>query len=97
MTAATAGKRHFKGLALVGGHPALDLLNSVKYRGRADPMDTLRSYNDVVDWVELVQVIDGHEAETLRGLAAEDPETSGAIFRDICIFRENLRCVLDPG
>ncbi len=97
MTSSVTQNLYFKDLALVGGHRALDLLNSVKYRGRIDPMDAFGSFNDVVDWAKLIQIIDTHEAEILRILAGNNSDLSNVIFRDICAFRENLRCVLEPG
>lgn len=97
MAPPAAGKRYFMGLALIGGHPALDLVNSVKYRGRPDPQDTLCSFRQVVDWARIARIIEHREVTTLHRLATQDPRACDVILTDIHSLRENLRCILEPG
>jgi predicted RNA-binding Zn ribbon-like protein len=40
----------FDGLPLVGGHPALDLLNTVEFRGKQEPGDRLDSIEKLMRW-----------------------------------------------
>lgn len=84
----------FRSLKLVGGHPCLDLLNTVKYRGRADPQDRLGCFDDIVNWAALAGVIDDSETQILDDLAKEHPVRANEIYLDICQFRENLRQAL---
>jgi predicted RNA-binding Zn ribbon-like protein len=40
----------FDGLPLVGGHPALDFMNTVEYRGEPEPGDRLDSFESLARW-----------------------------------------------
>jgi predicted RNA-binding Zn ribbon-like protein len=40
----------FGGLQLVGGHPALDFMNTVEYRGEPEPGDRLDSFERLARW-----------------------------------------------
>ncbi len=42
---------------LVGGHPALDLLNTVEWRGRAQPEDTLQDFTALLSWGRRLGVV----------------------------------------
>ena len=84
----------FRKLKLVGGHPSLDLLNTVKYRGRADPQDRLGCFEDIANWAALAGLIDDSETQTLDDMAKENPVRANNIYLDICRFRENLRQAL---
>jgi predicted RNA-binding Zn ribbon-like protein len=42
--------KEFDGLRLVGGHPALDLMNTVEYRGEPEPGDRLDSFERLARW-----------------------------------------------
>jgi predicted RNA-binding Zn ribbon-like protein len=57
----------FDGLPLVGGHPALDLLNTVEFRGRPEPGDRLNSFENLARW------------STVAGLLTRDELTRIAI------------------
>ncbi len=85
----------FHGLALVGGHPALDFLNTVKYRGAAVPNDRLATFMDVVDWTRVAGLISDVEA---RNLAKSIHDISGVarLHEEICAFREHLRLLFYP-
>lgn len=79
----------FQGLHLVAGHPALDLVNTVKYRGQPDPQDTLDSFASVVEWAHVAGLID--TAEKLALLPRDAPE----IWHKIIALREALWTVLN--
>jgi predicted RNA-binding Zn ribbon-like protein len=87
----------FRGLALVGGHPALDFLNTVKYRGAADPHDRLATFKDVAEWARIAGLISDADARNLSRSVRDKPDT--AHLRDeICSFREHLRLLFHaPG
>lgn len=80
----------FRGLALVGGHPALDFLNTVKYRGTAHPGDRLAAFEDVVAWARIAVLISDGEARRLAR-PVQDKADTARVCREIGAFRENLR------
>ncbi|SCB62303.1 Conserved protein containing a Zn-ribbon-like motif, possibly RNA-binding [Rhizobium aethiopicum] len=60
-------------MRLSGGHPALDLVNTVdSRRGRQGP-DFLRSFDDVLGFTERLQLIDAGGLARLRKRATADP------------------------
>jgi len=80
----------FRELALIGGHPALDFLNTVKHRGEDDPQDRLTSLSDVIVWARVAGLLSEAEANRL----ARQPGKSASAMRvwtDICAFREEVR------
>jgi len=82
----------FHGLALVAGHPALDFLNTVKYRGANEPNDRLATFTDIVDWARAAGLISSAERRILvrRVWKKEDTER---LCREIVEFREHLRAL----
>ena len=82
----------FDGLAQVGGHPALDFLNTVKYRGAAEPGERLRSFADCLRWARVAGLVS--EAEV-----AAMPDVDGAeaehCLRQIITLREAARRLFD--
>jgi predicted RNA-binding Zn ribbon-like protein len=60
--------KEFDGLRLVGGHPALDFMNTVEYRGEPDPGDRLDSFESLARW------------SATAGLLSQD-ELTGVIVR----------------
>lgn len=81
----------FRGLHLVAGHPALDLANTVKYRGQPDPQDRLLDFATVVDWAQVAGLIDGVQADML---AQKD---SPAVWRRVLALREGLWALLNAN
>ena len=55
----------FRELSLIGGHAALDFLNTVKYRGGDDPQAKLSSLSDVIDWAQVVGLLSDAETNKL--------------------------------
>jgi predicted RNA-binding Zn ribbon-like protein len=60
-------------ISLLGGHPALDFVNTVDSRGERWGPDFLNSYSDLVTWAGRLDVIDDEEQRTLLSLAAKVP------------------------
>ncbi|PDS80436.1 hypothetical protein CO654_30800 [Rhizobium sp. L18] len=52
-------------ISLLGGHPALDFVNTVDSRGRRWGPDFLNSYDDLVAWACRLDVIDDKERDVL--------------------------------
>jgi predicted RNA-binding Zn ribbon-like protein len=89
----------FRELFLIGGHPALDFLNTVKYRGKADPQDRLESLADIIEWAQIAGLLSAGEAKTLFR-HTKDTNSTTRVHRDICAFREQLRVLFEstnPG
>jgi predicted RNA-binding Zn ribbon-like protein len=72
------------GLQLVGGHPALDFMNTVEYRGEPEPGDRLDSFERLARWSatagllsqeELTGVIVPSSARSSRAARALDSAT----------------------
>ena len=79
----------FRGLHLVAGHPALDLVNSVKYRGQADPQDRLVDYRAVVAWARVAGILDVAEEAVLARL------DGGEVWQKALALRESLWALLN--
>jgi len=89
----------FRELCLIGGHPALDFLNTVKYRGKADPQDKLESLADIIEWAQIAGLLSAGEAKTLYR-HTKDLSSATRVQREICAFREQLRVLFEstnPG
>jgi predicted RNA-binding Zn ribbon-like protein len=63
--------KDFDGLPMVGGHPALDFLNTVEFRGAAEPGDRLSTYDGLARWSTAVGLISQQELTriSLPGIA----------------------------
>lgn len=96
MTTASPDPPEFGGLRLVAGHPALDFVNSVKFRGQNAPGDRLADYQAALAWSQVAGVIDEATAQSFRRLAETDPASANAAFREMIALREALRRVLPP-
>ena len=84
----------FRELFLIGGHPALDFLNTVKYRGAADPQDKLASLADVIEWAQIAGLLTTGEAKRLSR-QTKDIERATRVHCEICAFREQLRILFE--
>jgi predicted RNA-binding Zn ribbon-like protein len=62
--------RSFSAGDLVGGHPAFDLVNTVTVRNTALPLDWLDSYERLLEWARLANVIEERVLRLLSKRAA---------------------------
>jgi predicted RNA-binding Zn ribbon-like protein len=78
------GMKEFDGLQLVGGHPALDFMNTVEFRGEPEPGDRLDSFERLARWGaaagllsqdELTDVVVPGSARSSRAARALDSAT----------------------
>jgi predicted RNA-binding Zn ribbon-like protein len=60
-------------ISLLGGHPALDFVNTVDSRGERWGPEFLNSYGDLVTWARRVDLIDGDERAVLLLKVTEAP------------------------
>ena len=78
--------------SLVGGHPALDVWNTVPGRD-ADGVplgEKLSAYGDLLEWAEMDGLVTEQEAARLRTQAAEAPAAADAVLRESIRLRETL-------
>lgn len=66
----TIVSRSFSPGDLVGGHPALDLVNTVTARNTALPLDWLDSYERLLEWARLANLIEERALRLLSKQAA---------------------------
>lgn len=86
-------------LDLLGGHPALDFINTVDWRGRgADAEDCLDSYAALLAWAKRVALLEPAEAKALAQAAAAEPDAAAAALAAAVSLRETLyRLVMAAG
>ncbi|ANM13315.1 MULTISPECIES: CGNR zinc finger domain-containing protein [unclassified Rhizobium] len=85
-------------MRLSGGHPALDLANTVdSRRGRWGP-DFLRSFDDLLVLAERLDLVDQQAAARLRRQAENDATKAAAALADALTLRESIyRLFLSEG
>src|SRR3546814_6532993 len=75
---------------LLGGHPALDFINTVDWRDRADAEDCLVSYAALLAWARRVGLLDAAEAKALALAADAEPEAAETALSAAVDLRETL-------
>jgi predicted RNA-binding Zn ribbon-like protein len=86
----TVVARPFAASDLVGGHPALDLVNTVTARNTAVPVDWLDSFERLVEWASLASTLDKKELKLLINHAAAASLGANRALGRIKRFREVL-------
>jgi predicted RNA-binding Zn ribbon-like protein len=80
-------------MRLSGGHPALDLANTIdSRRGRWGP-DFLHSFDDLLVLAERTAVLDSVAVSSLRQKASADPERARAVIAQALTLREAIHQV----
>lgn len=74
-----------------GGHPALDLVNTLDERPSDAPIENLRSYRDLLRFVELAGLV---ERPIVAHLSALDDRSCLRVLARTRKFREHLHAVL---
>jgi predicted RNA-binding Zn ribbon-like protein len=90
-------------IELIGGHPALDLVNTVSWRH--DPgrwRENLAVPLDLLTWAHRAAIIDEQELTAMRLAIGQDAETAAAVLGRVHELRELLYrhladCIDDPG
>jgi predicted RNA-binding Zn ribbon-like protein len=80
-------------IELIGGHPAVDFVNTLGGDHQA-LVECLHSYADLLIWAERTDVIDAHQAETLRALASAQPADATRALTDALALRASVDQVL---
>jgi predicted RNA-binding Zn ribbon-like protein len=79
------------GIPLVGGHPALDLVNTC---GRRDPEEYLPDPAALLDWAGRAGLVDDAEAAMVDGAWQARPRAARAALREVRELREALHAVI---
>jgi len=85
---AAAPTKTLAALRRIGGHAALDFVNTVDWRGRPAPEEYLVSYPALLEWAEHVGLVDASEAAQLRRRAVDEPALAAAVLRAALVLRE---------
>lgn len=75
---------------LVAGCLCLDFVNTVGWRGRREPMEHLRSYDDFLAWSRIAGLLQGTEQAKLRRLSRQRPSDAQDALRRVQALREAL-------
>lgn len=84
----------------IGGHPAIDFVNTLG--GQPDDPDDeyLNGYNDLLTWTEQTGLVQPSSVSDLRNVATADPESADAALERARLLREGLdrllRATLNP-
>jgi len=90
-------------IALIGGHPALDLVNTVSWRHDPDQWrENLAGPLDLLTWAHRAAVLDEPHLTAIRLAMAKEPETAAGVLRRVHELREQLYlhladCIDAPG
>ncbi len=77
-------------IELIGGHPALDFVNSMEGRGSEAPLDYLPDFRALARWCAHVGVISRAQCETLLQQADANPRAAGQAWREAMSLRATL-------
>lgn len=80
--------RRVTGLRIVGGHPALDLANTISSRRGGTGIDCLATYDDLLLWAARQGVMDEADADKLRTAAQLDPVAAAVTLQNAKQLRE---------
>jgi predicted RNA-binding Zn ribbon-like protein len=87
-TPAAAPTKALAALRRIGGHVALDFVNTVDWRGRPAPEDYLVDYPALLEWAGHAGLVDASEAARLRRRASDEPARAAAVLRGAIVLRE---------
>jgi predicted RNA-binding Zn ribbon-like protein len=80
-----------RSIALIGGHPALDLVNTVSWRHDPDQRrENLATPPDLLTWAHRLDVLHEHRLTAVRRAIVEDPETAEGVLHEVRELREQL-------
>jgi predicted RNA-binding Zn ribbon-like protein len=77
----------------VGSDLAIDFANTI--RGDGDPEGTLRSWRDLVDFLELRAAVSRSEGAALRAMGEQDARACGAAFDQALALRATILSMLE--
>lgn len=82
--------RNAGNLDLLGGRLCLDFVNTVDWRGRAEPQEFLNSYQDLLLWAIHAGILTRGESKILTKQSEKKPSEARAVVEKARILRESL-------
>lgn len=79
---------------LVGGRLCLDFVNTVSWRGTAEPRENLGTYSDLVRWCSRAGAVPRRDALALRRVAASYPRRAVTVLERARELREAIHRTL---
>lgn len=83
-------KKHSGNLDLQGGRLCLDFVNTVDWRGRAQPQEFLNTFQDLISWSQHVGILTEHDGQKLLYKAATSPSEAESVLNRAVTLRETL-------
>jgi predicted RNA-binding Zn ribbon-like protein len=80
-------------ISLIGGHPALDFVNSVEKRDAPDENNYLTSYDALVHWAKRVELLSAGDANRLRLSARREKAAAARVWKDLMQLRRTMHAV----
>ena len=80
--------------ALIGGHPALDFVNTAGGPTKARDVERLSDYHTVLRWGAVAGVVTADDADALAHRAGATPRAADEALRRLRAFREALHACL---
>ena len=74
----------------LGGHPALDFINTVDPREGEEKVEYLRSFDDLIDWAQGAGVLKRHEAREAKREAGRDARAAARALDRTLALREAM-------
>jgi predicted RNA-binding Zn ribbon-like protein len=90
-TPMTLVSRSFSPSDLVGGHPALDLVNTATAWNTSQPLDWLDSYERLLEWASLASIAEDGVLRLLSKQAAASPNGAARALKRLKQLREALQ------
>jgi predicted RNA-binding Zn ribbon-like protein len=84
----------FNGLQLVGGHPAIDLVNTVEFRGEPEPGDRLDSFESLARWSAAAGLLSQAELASVIAPRSAHSSQDGRALNFATELREALYAVV---
>ena len=90
-----------RSLELLGGHPALDFVNTLDWRDRA-PEDggaeeCIISFEALLAWAQRASLITAAEETALAAAARRNPQAASAAARDAVVLREAIHGLVNAA
>jgi predicted RNA-binding Zn ribbon-like protein len=86
--------KEFEGLSLVGGHPALDFMNTVEFRGAPQSGDRLITFERLARWSVVVGLLSPEEFARVSAPRSANSLRAGRALCTAAALRESLHAVV---
>ncbi|MEM7224711.1 MAG: ABATE domain-containing protein [Pseudomonadota bacterium] len=80
-------------IELIGGHPALDFVNTVEARGSEAPLNYLADFDSLARWSLRAGLLPPAACKSALRQAASDPQAASGAWRDAMALRDSLSAI----